>query len=1337
MNKIVPRTCTEIIDGSIHPLEVFRERPAYVLLGDPGAGKTTAFEQEREALGKRAHFVTARDFLTFDPDQHPEWCERTLFIDGLDEIRARTSDARQPFDDIRRRLDQLGKPRFRLSCRAADWLGPNDVAKLTSVTQDGKVPTVLLLEPLTDSDIREILNCDPNVDDPEDFIKVARERGLGELLTNPQTLVLIAKAVAQDGNWPESRMETFEMACLHMATENNEEHRISARLPAPAKVLKAVGRLNAALLLSGGGGYTLENNEPEDGYPGLESFEDESRELLRFALSTKLFKSVGVGRFEPVHRHIAEFLGGRYLAQVIDDGLLARRATALMAGYDGSVVTELRGLSAWIAAHCRDARTDLIARDPTGVGLYGDIRSFGPQEKRELLLALGREGSRLGWGDSARAFAPLATPDLEEPIKRLLSDSRRDGEHRFLTWFVLKFLCYGIPLPGLAAVLLELVRDAALDSEARGIALKAFAKNCPDSSERNSCLMALLADIQTDVLPDDKHELLGALLFELYPGEIPPGRVWDYLRNAGASSFFGTYHMFWRRDLLSKSDGAHIAMLLDSAVERLPSFRTVLHRQSMEILLLELLGRGLEENEDAIDAQRLYCWLNISAAEFTGRYRSGQEQVPVGKIRHWLEQRPDAQKAVILEGLNICAASENPRVGAHRVFSCLYDASPPDDFGLWCLAQAQASVDTNPRVAEILLDRAVLSYQRQTGGHVGLSVELLQEQCRNSDVLKSHLQNLLFPPTPQPQVDQNRYENTYTDERDQEEQLWLAYVHANQRALLENQAPPHLLYELARSYFGDFLELSAGYGSCLIEKSFDDNMLVNAALQGIRGTLDRTDVPDTEEIITLKGKGKMPFLALPFLAGLDELEGTGPGNPSQWDPILIRKAIAFYYSTPHVDYQPWWYQRLLDERPDIVADLQVEFAVSEIKRGAEFVYNVDRLAHDPLHSQVARLASLRLLRAFPTRCKAGQLGLLSDLLWAAIHHADRSSLQMLVKEKCSRKSMNATQRARWLAAALVLSPEDNIKNVEDFVAKGEKRVSQLADFFPDRIPFDLGVPAMEMLVRVIGTGTGPTRMNGFVTRVMHASEIVDDLINRIAGSPSQEATDALDRLIGNSALFWWKDALLLHRDRQRVVRRDTQFRHPTIPEVCRTLDGGAPSNAGDLWALLVDRFEEMCIQVKRSNTDDWRQYWNEPSGHPPTSKHEDHCRDALLSDLRHLLPPGVCAEPEGQYANDKRADIRVSSQNFQVPVEIKKNSHPKLWTAANDQLIAQYAGAPEADGYGIYLVFWFGIEHTKIPPPSGARPKTPEQLRQQLEETLTPDEARKIAICVIDVSRQS
>ena len=207
----VTRTCTEILardtdqyqDKGPRLLEAFWDTPAYVLLGDPGAGKTTAFETECKVIGEQACLISARDFLTFDPQHRPEWHGKTLFIDGLDEVRTGTPDTRTPFDAMRGRLDVLGRPRFRLSCREADWLGANDRRHLEAVSPDAKV-TVLRLNPLTDSNIAQLLEAHPHVDDAEAFIAEADKRGIGGLLRNPQTLDLLAKAVAR-GAWPESR----------------------------------------------------------------------------------------------------------------------------------------------------------------------------------------------------------------------------------------------------------------------------------------------------------------------------------------------------------------------------------------------------------------------------------------------------------------------------------------------------------------------------------------------------------------------------------------------------------------------------------------------------------------------------------------------------------------------------------------------------------------------------------------------------------------------------------------------------------------------------------------------------------------------------------------------------------------------------------------------------------------------------------------------------------------------------------------------------------------------------------------------------------------------------
>ena len=144
----------------------------------------------------------------------------------------------------------------------------------------------------------------------------------------------------------------------------------------------------------------------------------------------------------------------------------------------------------------------------------------------------------------------------------------------------------------------------------------------------------------------------------------------------------------------------------------------------------------------------------------------------------------------------------------------------------------------------------------------------------------------------------------------------------------------------------------------------------------------------------------MHYLNLPFLAGMDILDVPVPADLSEHEVDLYRTALMFYYcGFVRGEYTPKWYGQLLESRPDIVADVQLQFTRAELKRSGDHVDGLYELAHDPSHAEVASRISLPLLRSFPTRCRTGQLGPLKYLLWAAIQHADRDSLSRLISDK--------------------------------------------------------------------------------------------------------------------------------------------------------------------------------------------------------------------------------------------------------------------------------------------------------------------------------------------------
>lgn len=132
---------------------------------------------------------------------------------------------------------------------------------------------------------------------------------------------------------------------------------------------------------------------------------------------------------------------------------------------------------------------------------------------------------------------------------------------------------------------------------------------------------------------------------------------------------------------------------------------------------------------------------------------------------------------------------------------------------------------------------------------------------------------------------------------------------------------------------------------------------------------------------------------------------------------------------------------------------------------------------------------------------------------------------------------------------------------------------------------------------------------------------------------------------------------------------------------------------------------------------------------------ENACRRVLMWGLEPLLElHRVVLSQDEQVAEGRHPDIMAHHHPYAVPIEIKHTASPDLWTAASDQLHERYCRDPRSDGYGIYLVFWFGADHLKKPPPSGRRPESPGELGNQLEAALAPQHRHKIEVMVMDVS---
>jgi hypothetical protein len=554
-------------------------------------------------LAAKANYTTVRGFL-INPDAA---ADDPLFLDALDEYRTIAS-GQDASSEVAKALCSLKKPKFRLSCRAADWFGSTDQEVLRIASASGRV-VVLELCPLSRD---EILNAVQRmVQNPVVFLDEADSAGLGKLLGNPQTLELLARAWETDKK-PRHKFEAYETGVPELVKEINPKHvDRGVTSPDPGDLREAAGAAASTILLSNSVGISRTEPADANGYVRLAVVPHRHRSDLDVVLKRRLFISTEVDRFEPIHRTITEFLAAEDLSKRIRSGLPIDRVMALICGVDGRPVSSLRGLFAWLMCKLGHIAEDYVDRDPYGIVTYGDASVLPPSAQCAIWVGLSqlRDPWFLTNEDDRGSFRELANPNTAKILQELLEDPAT-GVH--LKIAALEAIANSTENIALTEILRDMVLEKHDNTWLRSTALKAFAKSIQNDSVHHR---------EPPSVPNRLEALDDELARAADDPAAPEIRV-DLLRLTRASGSLGLRilsimeqaasakeedhaigHFYPLLDLPSDSD---LDVILDGAARALISKAD--HRYELQVLFDDWLKRRLESSA-SITPSQLSRWL--------------------------------------------------------------------------------------------------------------------------------------------------------------------------------------------------------------------------------------------------------------------------------------------------------------------------------------------------------------------------------------------------------------------------------------------------------------------------------------------------------------------------------------------------------------------------------------------------------------------------------------------------------------------------------------------------------------------------------------------------------
>lgn len=1250
-----------------------------------------------------------------------------LFLDALDEYRI-DGACLDKVHGLGQAMQEAKPIRWRLTCRAEDWRSSADLEAIRGTTSGKEIVVAQLLPLSYDESIRVLESLGES--DPNRFMEKAHALGAKALLESPLSLKLLLKAVSGSASWPTNRHDLFESAIIKLAHEDNPTHKGGSRNPVP-KIIEAAEKACLVMLLSGRRALWRSHGEPPssgDDRAYLRDYELEFEgTLFGDMLDTSLFRGEGES-FEPVHRTIAEYLAGRALAKRVTGGKKSAafplgRAIALVTGVDRKAPTELRGLYAWFAAHLaklkrEDIAHQLIEADAATVLAYGDAAVFSTHLRRAIFNNLDRDDPYFRSGDYEHdvAVGGLAAEDLATDFAHVL-DRGSDGTHRLVTVF--EALSSGTPVETLRPRLWAIACDPMRPEWERRRASDAWLNGAKQQTRD-------LFDAISATPPCRDRELLRIHLATQLPaatfstGDIK-ALVGDFAKTEKTNTVGKLIGLTYT--LVNTPRGELFDVHLNTWIS---NEAMQAHSVELDYFLDAMLASAIQSTS-GLTAEQVWRWTNNSRAY---PYQSLHEKS--GKaLREWLDASPDREAALF--GLVMSDEDADTPWMPGNSFTSLTGRFPSATLVRRLLQNAEdpAIADNSKSILAVAVEIA----HRITDDQV--YQETLTAISARSDC--SDLVQRLTTKEESSHSESLEQAQAAKNEKNLNQKTKNIEILAAEVDEIRAGGHPSRLSWAAKQYFVK-AEAEENAGVQRITQLTNDT-IAEAVLAGWRYIVTRGFVGVSVQMLgAAVGKSDPYHVEWVTFAGLDQLMTQKALPEIRTMPIeaaiAVLKASEMIRDTEKRKQFETWALVRLNAEPTVGTEQLLQFWTSAVDSGATHIESFACVRENDAAGAAVAEALYSLLNSRRSMPAA----LLRSALRAAVKRVDPNRLLRLAETAIADAAVSGEQHHIWLFLAFALDPNTHgALLLREHSDDGGARLYEnfrRHEYEPiETIVTTARAKRESVIIQLVGPTEPPEDLWG----TSNSGDVVRRAIQILSTYPEAEAGDAIQGLVQMPALVEWKRSLQHAYAQWARSHRERTFRYPTPEAIVGALDCGPPVNAADLLAVVMDVLQALRRELRTSDITPWKQYWNRVGSKVQNPLIENQCRNHLLERLRdRILSYNITAAlPEAQRSEETRVDMLVlSGAGKSLPVEVKRHYHPELWEAPSTQL-RRYTESEGSDRYGIYLVFWFGLDIEKTPKrkDGSVLPATASDLEAMLIADLPAEDRERMRVIVFDVSK--